>query len=101
MTTLLWVHLQSVSQSVEINSKHHRDENFEACCQWALLHVQIMTLPFTFTVQRFICNYRNYLFILILKVQVNGPVPKRGGEGANLSTRRTPPTTSPKIGIIY
>ena len=30
----------------------------------------------------------------ILKVQVNGPLPKRGG-GANRSTRRTPPTPPP------
>ena len=26
---------------------------FEACCQWALLNVQIMTLLFTFTVQKY------------------------------------------------
>ena len=32
----------------------HGDESFEACCQWALLHVQIITLLFPFTVQKYI-----------------------------------------------
>ena len=32
-----------------------RTESFETCCQWALLsNVQIITLPFTFTVQKYI-----------------------------------------------
>ena len=30
-----------------------RAESFDACCQWALLNVQIMTL-FTFSVQKYI-----------------------------------------------
>ena len=30
------------------------DESFEACCQWALLHVQIITLLFQFTVHKYI-----------------------------------------------
>ena len=36
----------------------------------------------------------------ILKMQVNEPRPKESG-GANRSTRRKPPTTSPKIGTTY
>ena len=30
-------------------------ESFEACCQWALLNVQVITLLFPFTVQKYIC----------------------------------------------
>ena len=30
------------------------DESFEACCQWALLNVQIITLLFQLTVQKYI-----------------------------------------------
>ena len=30
------------------------DESFEACCQWALHNVQIITLLFQFTVQKYI-----------------------------------------------
>ena len=29
---------------------------FEACCQWALLNVKIMTLLFTFSVYKYICH---------------------------------------------
>ena len=37
-----------------INSKRRRAESFEACSQWALLNVQIITLLFPFTVQKYI-----------------------------------------------
>ena len=30
------------------------DQSFEACCQWALLNVQIITWLFSFTVQKYI-----------------------------------------------
>ena len=47
----------------------------------AVLTVQITTLLFTFTVQKYV-NFE------ILKLQVNGPLPKRGGGGvANGSSR--------------
>ena len=32
----------------------HGDERFEACCQWEILNVQIITLLFPFTVQKYI-----------------------------------------------
>ena len=38
---------------------------FEACCQWALLHVQITTLLHTFTVHMYVypsVNYMNEIF---------------------------------------
>ena len=41
-------------KSFQTNSKRHRAESFEACCQRALLNVQIITLLFTFTVQKYI-----------------------------------------------
>ena len=42
-------------QSFQINSKRHRAETSEVCCQWALLHVaNHWTLIFTFTVQKYI-----------------------------------------------
>ena len=43
-------------------------ELFETCCQWALFNVQITTLLFTFTVQKYInfafCDYMNDFFFL-------------------------------------
>ena len=39
----------------QIDSKRRMgDESFEACCQWALLNVHIITLLFPFTVQKYI-----------------------------------------------
>ena len=38
----------------KINSKHRRVESFEACCQWVLHNVQIITLLSAFTVQKYI-----------------------------------------------
>ena len=62
-------------------SKRRRAERFEAYCQWAIPNVQITALLFTFTV------HTSYLFINetfdILKVQVNGPSPKKLGSGEN------------------
>ena len=46
-----------LSQSFQINLKRCRaetSESFEACCQWVLLNVQIITLLFTFTIQKYI-----------------------------------------------
>ena len=65
----------------------------------ASLYVKIITLLFTFTVQKYIYTsvYMNEN-LEISKVQVNGPLAKRGG-GANLSTRRKPLPTSQKIKI--
>ena len=40
-------------QSFQIDSKRRRAESFEACCQWALLDVQIITLLFTFTEKKY------------------------------------------------
>ena len=37
-----------------MNSKRRRAESFEACCQWALLNVQIIALLFPLTVQQYI-----------------------------------------------
>ena len=34
----------------------------EACCQWVLLNVQISSLPFTFTVQKYIYPFVNKLY---------------------------------------
>ena len=54
-----------------MNSKRCRAESLEASCQWALLNVQITTLLFTFTVQKYI--YPSVIISMtILKVQVNG-----------------------------
>ena len=60
---------------------------FWSCCQWALLTVQIITLLVLVL----------FIWMRIFKVQVNGPLPNRGG--ANQSTQRKNPTTSPKICI--
>ena len=43
-----------LSPSFQIKSKRRRAESFEACCQWVLLNVQITTLLFTLTVQKYI-----------------------------------------------
>ena len=43
-----------LSQSLEISSKRRRAESADACCQWALLNVQVTTLLFPFTVQKYI-----------------------------------------------
>ena len=54
---------------------------FEAWWQWALLNVQIITLLFTFTAQKYIYPsvfYTNVNFD-VLKVQVNGSFSKRWG----------------------
>ena len=50
---LIDVHL---SQSFQMNSKCRRAESFEACChyQWVLLNVQIISLLFPFTGQKYI-----------------------------------------------
>ena len=37
-----------------MNSKRCRAESYEACCQWALLTVQIISLLFRFTVHKYI-----------------------------------------------
>ena len=50
--------------------------NFEACCQWTLFNVQIITQQLTFTVQKYIyCSV--IIWTWILKLQVNGLLPKR------------------------
>ena len=47
-----WVRL---SQCFQIDSKRRiGNESFEACCRWALLNVQIITLLFPSTVQKYI-----------------------------------------------
>ena len=40
------------------------------------------------------CNYVNAIFEVFVKVQVNGPLPKR--KGASQSIRRTPPDNQPQ-----
>ena len=37
-----------------MNSKRHRAERVEACCQWVLLSAQTITLLFTVTVHKYI-----------------------------------------------
>ena len=63
--------------------KRRRAENFEASCQLALPNVQIVTLLFTFIVQKYI--YPSVIIWMIFfgdfEVQVNGQLPKRGVGG--------------------
>ena len=42
-----------LSQSFQINWKRRRAESFETGCHWAVLNLQIITLLFTFTVQKY------------------------------------------------
>ena len=53
---------QSIHTTLNLNFKlkHHRNGNFEACCQQALLTVQNTTLLLTFTVQKYV-----YTLVLI------------------------------------
>ena len=85
-------------QSTSSWNEHRRPVSFETCCQWVLLDVQITTLLFTFTVQKYIYPSAIYFIIWrrILKMQLNGPLPKREGE-ANRNTQRPslPPLPPP------
>ena len=58
--------LAHLSQSFQINSERRRAESFEACCQWVLLNVQVVTLLglFTFIVQK-------YINFILLSVKVH------------------------------
>ena len=78
--------------------KAPQGRSFEACCQWASLIVQIITVLFTFTVQKYI-----YPFVIvcsrILKMQVIRPYPK-SGEQIGIPGEK-PLTSSLKIGTTY
>ena len=77
--------------------------SFEACCQWALHNVQIVTLLFTFTIEKYIypsaiIGIRNLKFCKCGRMDLN--LREEGAEQKQ-STQRKPSTNSPKIGITY
>ena len=59
LTTQQWNYYYFIDRRIYLNhsestQEHHRAESFETCCQWVLVNVQIITLLFTFTVQKYI-----------------------------------------------
>ena len=62
-----------LSQSFQIDAKPRRAERFEACCQRALLNVQIIPLLFPFTVQKYVYPPVNKVHAWSFRVSVNQP----------------------------
>ena len=75
----------------QINSKHSGAECFEACCQWALLNLLIISQAtvdiYCIEICLSCCNYMNGN-LEILKVQVNGPFTQERGEQTGEKPRK-------------